>query len=341
MKNGLFAFLAGLFSLFAAVSTPAYAFQIAEWSPLLNNIDELVQGNADNTLFVRSGDRWYKLSVANNSLRKDEVEGPAPYPKDQFRMPDGFLATAPDTEKADIVNAWYSVPTDNYTHSALGDALEGSMLKATLSDGTVVKTQLGLDMVFEDRSPRVVDLDGDGRMEIVTIRTKIIWGAQVAVYGYRRGTLQELAVSEPMGRIFRWLNIAGIEDYDGDGVKDIAIVRMPHLRGDLQFLKLKEEHLVPFADAKGFSNHKLGELAMSLSTTIKGPQNPILILPSFSRKELRAVAFKDGQLRTIWSYELSEGITGGVAHLNMDGGTLLFVATEKGDLIMKFEDKVY
>ena len=49
-------------------------------------------------------------------------------------------------------------------------------------------------MVFEDRTPRVVDLDGDGANEVVAIRSSLSEGGGVAVYGLREGRLAELAV---------------------------------------------------------------------------------------------------------------------------------------------------
>jgi hypothetical protein len=259
-------------------------------------------------------------------------------PEDQYRLPDGYAVETPSSiVNPDIVRAWYSVPTDNYTHTVLGDGLEGSMLRAVLSDGSQLKVQLPLDKVFEDRTPRLVDMNGDGKVEIVTIRSNIVWGARVVVYGIVKGQLEEVAYSEWMGRAYRWLNIAGIEDYDGDGELEIAIVKMPHLQGELQILKQRGLRLRPIAMKSGYSNHKYGQRAMSLSTNILGSDRPLMLIPNFERKEIHALRFSNGRLSTIWTREMTSPISGGLAHLQNDKGTLLFAADESGQLLMKFE----
>ena len=77
----------------------------------------------------------------------------------------------PDGEYAigihDIAGAWLIEPTGRYDHGVLGDAIEAGGLRARLRDGRELDYRLPPDSVFEALRPWVIDLDGDGRDEII------------------------------------------------------------------------------------------------------------------------------------------------------------------------------
>ena len=117
-------------------------------------------------------------------------------------------------------------PTQRYGHAVLGDAIEAGGLRAILRDGRTVDYMLGEDSVFEDLRPRLADLDGDGRDEIILVRSYLAAGAALAVFGLRAGPLELLGETSPVGTPHRWLNPVGVGDFDGDGSDDILIPAM-------------------------------------------------------------------------------------------------------------------
>ena len=90
-----------------------------------------------------------------------------------------FLSFAGTAGAQTIVAADYIEPTERYAHGILGDAIEHAGLEVTLSDGskrTAVWPEL---VVFEDTNPRLVDLDGDGAPEVITVETHENFGARL------------------------------------------------------------------------------------------------------------------------------------------------------------------
>jgi hypothetical protein len=139
----------------------------------------------------------------------------------------------------DIARAWYSEPTDRYGHAVLGDRIEAGALAVVDSAGRLYRTVLAPNFVFEDLTPRLADISGNGKAEVVTIRSQLDAGAAVSIYGLRRGRIVEIAATEPIGSPNRWLNIAGIADFTGDGRADIALVTTPHIGGRLEIWTLR------------------------------------------------------------------------------------------------------
>ncbi len=209
-------------------------------------------------------------------------------------LPDGRVARG----RGDILRAWYADPTTRYRHGILGDAIEAGALVVRTADGAMQILVLPETEVFEDRTPRLIDLDMDGNTEVEAIRASTSLGAAVAVYGLVDGALVERAVSAPIGRANRWLNIAGIEDFTGSGGRQIALVRTPHIGGTLIFLEYTGSALNPVADRYGFSNHQIGAFEMRLSAVadVNGDELPDLALPSANRARLLIMGFDGGDL---------------------------------------------
>jgi hypothetical protein len=66
-------------------------------------------------------------------------------------------------------------------------AYEAASLKARLQDGRLLTLRLSEESVFEDRLPRLADLDGDGSDEIIRVHCYADRGAALAVVGVRSG----------------------------------------------------------------------------------------------------------------------------------------------------------
>lgn len=189
----------------------------------------------------------------------------------------------------DIAEVWLAGPTTRYRHYVLGSRYEASRVEVRLADGRRLAYVLPEDSVFEDRQPRLADLDGDGRDEIVLVRADIERGASLAVLGVDRGRLVVIAQGPPTGRAHTWLNPAGIADFDGDGSVDIAYVQMPHILGRLRIFTLRERKLVQIATLPDTSNHVAGSPQMGLSAVADFDGDGIADLPSRASIAARCV----------------------------------------------------
>ena len=211
-------------------------------------------------------------------------------------LPDGLVATAKgDTTKGDIRAAWYVGPTRRYGHGILGDAIEAAALRVELVDGAQLTYDLPQNMVFEDRTPRIADLDGDGRNKVITIRSSTSEGGGVAIYAAVEGRLAEVAANDFIGLRNRWLNIAAIADITGDGRKDVAYVRTPHIGGMLRLFRY-DDGLTLTSEIDGFSNHAIGSREQRLSAVadIDGDWDMEIAVPSDSRATMRIIDYRDG-----------------------------------------------
>lgn len=202
------------------------------------------------------------------------------------RLPAGaalLAGSTPASGARDIQLAWLSGPSDRYRHAALGNHTHATTLHALLRDGRqVVRFSLPADRVFEDRLPRLADLDGDGADELIVIESHLARGASLVVYGMDRSgsspRLVERARSEPVG-LMRWLNPVGVADFDGDGRPDIAAVHTPHIGGVLTLYRYAPPHLAVAGQAGGVSNHRMGSAEQRLSTVLPTPEGPVVVVP--------------------------------------------------------------
>ena len=114
--------------------------------------------------------------------------------------------------------------------------------------------------MFEDIAPRLWDVTGDGRPEVVVVQSHAATGARLVVIGIQRddGRPGPLAATPHIGRANRWLAPVGAADLDGDGRIEIAYVDRPHLARLLRIWRFEDGALRHVTDVPGLSNHKIG-----------------------------------------------------------------------------------
>lgn len=232
-------------------------------------------------------------------------------------LPDGIVVHG----SRDIAAAWLTGPTRRYGHGVLGDAVEASGVAVDMADGRRLALTLGPDSVFEDRYPRLADLDGDGRDEMLVVRAYLDRGAALTVLRVGEGGLEIAAETLAIGTPNRWLNPVGAADFDGDGRIEVALVRTPHIGGVLMIYRWIGDRLELIHEEPGFSNHSLGSRALGMSAILDadGDGLPDLVIPDQTLTALRVMSFTDGTLRQLVHIQEEAGIDSDFIQIDLDG----------------------
>ncbi|WP_074257570.1 FG-GAP repeat domain-containing protein [Vannielia litorea] len=203
-----------------------------------------------------------------------------------------------------ITGADYALPTTRYPHGALGDDEEwgalvvGVALKMPCRAGASnYQATLPEELVFEDVSPRLWDMTGDGKPEVVVVESHADKGARLAVWGIGETGLERLAATEFIGTRNRWLAPVGAADLDGDGAVELAFVDRPHLARVLRVFRWVDGQLVEIASLSGVTNHRFGASVIEggLRDCDGGPE---LVVADADWRRLVGVRLVEGVLDT-------------------------------------------
>ncbi len=267
----------------------------------------------------------------------------ASHPASAGQLPQGTLPDAVIAgSKHNFKRAWLAKPTERYGHAILGDGVEAGSVVVETTCGHKVEHVLDEQHVFEDRHVRIADLDGDIYAEAIVVLSNVDLGAALAVYSLNGSTCSvasdlTLKARTPfIGTRNRWLNPAGIADYDGDGKLEVAIVVTPHIGGILQFWSLDDNKMVLEAKKYGYSNHAIGSRAQGLSATLKKGSETLLLLPGADRMSLHIVRLKGGEIASRKVADLDfrvrenfrAKVTGGEAVVTFESGKTVKIALD-------------
>lgn len=222
-------------------------------------------------------------------------------------LPDAIVAGG----KKNISRAFLGDPTERYQHGVLGDRTEAGSLYVYDRIKRQYKLTLDFHSVFEDLKARIADVDKDGADEILVVKSSLTKGASLAIVELAAPGLTIAAETPPIGRHFRWLNPAGVADFDGDGWPEIAIVITPHIGGTLELWSYRDKKLVREQSLKGVSNHESGSRVLGLSAIadFDGDKIKDLAIPDASRRNLRILSFAGGRPRELARIALPGRIT--------------------------------
>lgn len=212
----------------------------------------------------------------------------------------GAALCAVSANAQSIVSAKYVTSTDAYGHGAVAGG-EYAELEVTLSDGK----RLGVSYrsaVFEDTAPRLHDFDKDGSPEIVTVVSTFAAGARVQVFTLSEGALIPVASNAPIGTRNRWLAIAGIADFNGDGVDEVAYVDRPHLAKVLRLLSVDIDGSTgttsELVSKSGLTNHHYQAPMIEGGVRSCEGQAPVIVTADADWKDIVETQLVDGVLRS-------------------------------------------
>lgn len=245
------------------------------------------------------------IGFANAQLREpptllNPASGRFKRPHHDKPIPDGKIARG----NRQIIAAWFSDPTKRYRHFALGSEHEPGSLVISTADHRAYKLALPADSVFEDREPRIVDIDGTDM--VIAVRSYLKQGAALALVGIVGGEAKIVIETPPIGSPFKWLNPIGPANFTGDGILQIALVRTPHVNGQLQLWTARNGRLLQTFAIDDVCNHALGSgfLTLHAIADFNGDGIADLAVPSQDRRRIRFFSFKGGRATEFHQAEL-------------------------------------
>lgn len=295
---------------------------------------EVLSPKGDGTVLIKDRtNRSFRLEFVDGTPKLTPEDRSPPTPK-PVTSEYGILSGSRVTYgQKDITAAYLVQPTAQYRHGALGDRIEADGVEVRDRSGKAFTYLEQREAVIEDVMPRLVDIDNDGRDEVIVVRSFIDYGSALAILGLRDGKLDFLAQSPAVGVPMRWMNPVGFADFDGDKKLEVVAVMMPHEVGILTLFKLQDGALIPIATANGFSNHVFGTQEPNLGAVVdmNGDGRPDIVVPDFDRRNLRIVTLWGDDFLDLGKQSLPAPFTGPMYPLyDKDGrGAVTFMANGK------------
>lgn len=210
---------------------------------------------------------------------------------DYDQLPEQKIAVGLDS----LTYAQYINPTTEYNHGILGDNIEAKGL-LVYQKGNFIELTLTDQYVFEDITPRLVDINNDGKPEVICIRTNLKKGAGIVIYQVLNDKLTEYAYVKEISTPNRWLNIVSVYDLDNDNALELAWVQTPHIGGILKVGRIKLGEITSLDEYPTVSNHAIGETNLCLSALHEENDQINIFVPSQNRDQILSFGFSNNQL---------------------------------------------
>ncbi len=210
------------------------------------------------------------------------------------QLPEQAISTSRDKR----VYAQYTNPTERYNHRVMGDGVEAGGLVVVV-DSVFYELELPENYVFEDIRPRLFDVDQDGNLEIITIRTEVTQGAGILIYKVVNNQLEEYAYVPEIGIPSRWLNLVTINDLDNDGVIELVWIQTPHIGGILKVSKIQPGELTVLDELSQYSNHGYGDRNLCLSVLTQQDQEKVFYVPTQNRSQIFGFKYTNDNLEIV------------------------------------------
>ena len=157
------------FSFNASSSGCAHA---KTWTMSVPELSRIEMGDDGAPIvFDRSGTK-HRLRLVDGKILLQQMSSVIKTKAPQGALPDSVVAVGKDG-----LRAWLDQPTERYGHGMLGDAIEAGALTVEYPSGVRQTLRLDDGAVFEDRTPRFVDMVGDGDQEIILVKAYLDAGA--------------------------------------------------------------------------------------------------------------------------------------------------------------------
>ncbi len=236
-------------------------------------------------------------------------------------------------------------PTERYGHGVLGDAVEAGGFEIldlaaepspTVPHPDVVertRVVTRAPAVIEGVAALLVDLDGDGRPEIVTTESDAEVGARLVVHDLD-GAL--LARGEPVGRGNRWRNQLGAGPLGPDDEIELVDVETPHIGGVVQWFGLQDGELRHRSGTDSYSTHRIGSriLDQGLIVDVTGDGRPEVLVPTQDQRRLVALSRTSAGVSEVAGVDLPARLSSNLAGLTTaDGGVVVAVGLEDGTIL--------
>lgn len=207
-------------------------------------------------------------------------------------LPEEVIAISLDS----TVAAQYAQPTEKYPHGVMGDNIEAEQLIVSVGE-RIYELTLGEDYLFEDLRPRIYDVDGDGLLEFITIRTHVERGAGIAIYKVIDNALVEYAYVAEIGFLTRWLNLVTMDDLDDDGIVELVWVQTPHIGGILKVAKFSGGEMTVIDQAEEeYSNHRGRTRQLCMSALVEKENKRIFYVPNQAGDKIVGFSYSNSQL---------------------------------------------
>lgn len=254
----------------------------------------------DDILYIKTKSGKYKEIIFN----KGEIKRSSFKPNNNKFKPRRILRDGIVTSSnKDIKHTWLYKQTLDYDHEILGDQIEAKAIAVLLKNKNKLTYELDEHHVFEDLKVRLYDINDDGKDELFVIKTHLDKGASLAMYRIENEKIVPSASTEYLNRTFRWLNVVGFSDFDGNGKKDVAIIKTPHIGGYLTIYEFNNNKFKQIYKRYGFTNHYIGSTELDMSAIFDLDDDKIdeFILVDMKAKNIKIANFKNKKFKVLKS----------------------------------------